>query len=277
MRRSRRTPDAEGPERHRWSAGPLTLEGPPLFLSRLGLHLLVGGLPVLAISGDVLGWVTLHTVAVFVMLPLLAALVVVVTCSPRQSDHLVLRGFVWGIVACACYDAFRLPTIYDVHVWNDFFGAVGGWATGGPPNFAVGYLWRYVGDGGGIAVGFFAIAATIRAGASSRKSVVSLAVAYAVCPVWTGLVLTDLLAPRGRELFPVTATTLALSLGGHLIYGMVLGLGYWTSRGAEDSWPLRLSVDFPTRPDLPLRRVFRPDAAPLPSSAGLAQSAEIEA
>jgi hypothetical protein len=63
-----------------------------------------------------------------------------------------------------------------------------------------------------------------------RRRVVGLTVAFAVCPVWAGLVPTDGLAPAGRALFPLNATTLALSLAGHLVYGAVLGYGLWLSR-----------------------------------------------
>jgi hypothetical protein len=59
---------------------------------------------------------------------------------------------------------------------------------------------------------------------------VGFTVALAVCPVWAGLVLTDGLAPAGRALFPLNATTLALSLAGHLIYGAILGYGLWASQ-----------------------------------------------
>src|SRR5258708_10865458 len=92
------------------------------WLVRMQIHLLTASVPVLAISADVFGWVTLQTVAVVVMLPLIAILTVLVTRRPDPSDRLILSGFLWGIVACACYDAFRLPTIYGPHVWNDFFG-----------------------------------------------------------------------------------------------------------------------------------------------------------
>jgi hypothetical protein len=216
----------------------LELGATPKFLARLHLHLAVASIPVLAISADVFGWVSLMTVAVFVMAPLAIALVLLVAGRPKPGDYLLLAGFVCGIVACAGYDAFRLPTIYGLHLWSDFFGSVGGWATGTKSNFAVGYLWRYVGDGGGIAVAFFALAATVSAGKLSKGSVVGLGVGYAVFPVWTGLVITDALAPQGHALFPLTTTTLFLSLGGHLIYGTVLGLGYWTCRSLAAEWPL---------------------------------------
>ena len=206
---------------------------------RLQLHLALASIPVLAISAHVFWSVSLRTVALAVLLPLLVALAVIVVMRPDASDRLLLAGFLWGLLACLAYDAFRLPTIYGFHWWKDFFGAVGGWATGTRSSFLVGYLWRYVGDGGGIAVAFFALAGTLGAGAWPKRRAIGLAVGYAVFPVWTGLVITDLLAPRGRQLFPLSPATLALSLGGHLMYGLVLGIGYLSSRDLEMVWPLR--------------------------------------
>jgi hypothetical protein len=100
-----------------------------------------------------------------------------------------------------------------------------------------------MGDGGGIAVAFFALAATLGAASWSRRTTMAAAVAYAVCPVWTGLILTDLLAPQGRHLFPLTLTTLTLSLVGHLIYGAIMGLGYWRSHHLEAFWPFQICLE----------------------------------
>src|SRR5205823_2021194 len=161
--------------------------------------------------------------AVYVLLPLAAVVALLVVLDRDGTDRLILSAFGWGVLACGAYDAFRLPTIYVAHWWGDFFGSVGGWAMGERSNFAVGYLWRYAGDGGGIAIPFFVLMAFLPATitATKRRNLL-LGVAYGVCPVWTGLVLTDVLAPTGRELFPLTPTTLGLSLVGHLLYGAVL-------------------------------------------------------
>jgi hypothetical protein len=51
----------------------------------------------------------------------------------------------------------------------------------------------------------------------------------------------DLLAPAGRQLFPLTPVTVSLSLAGHLIYGVILGQGYWMSRRLEEHWPIGLA------------------------------------
>ena len=137
--------------------------------ARQALHLSVASLPVLAISAHVFWSVSLLTVAVAGLLPLIVVLAALVMTRPHLSDRLVLAGFIWGVVACAGYDAFRLPTIYAAHWWPDFFGTVGGSATGTNSSFLVGYLWRYIGDGGGIAVAFFALAATLGAASWSRR------------------------------------------------------------------------------------------------------------
>ena len=211
------------------------------WLARLNLHLAVASIPVLAISAHVFWLVSLRTVALFVLLPLVAVLAMFVTARPDRSDRVILAGFLWGLLACAGYDALRLPTVYVAHWWSDFFPAVGGWAAGDNSNVVVGYLWRYVGDGGGIAVAFFVLAATLGAGAWSLRRIMGLGLAYAVCPVWSGLVLTDLLAPGGRELFPISFTTLILALAGHLLFGAVLGFGYWKCRGLEVNWPVHVA------------------------------------
>ena len=186
--------------------------------------------PLLAVSADVFGVVSLRTVSSVFLLPLLGILAVLVVFKPDRIDRTALAGFAWGLVACAGYDAFRLPSVYLLHLRGDFFGRIGGWATGASSDYLAGYLWRYLGDGAGIGVVVFILASALGAASWPRRRVVGLTVTFAVCPVWAGLVLTDGLAPAGRALFPLDATTLALSLAGHLVYGAVLGYGLWLSQ-----------------------------------------------
>lgn len=231
-----------------WTASYQSARSLRLWLARLHLHLLIAGIPVLGISADVFGWVTLKTVGIIILLPLCFITAAVVAVRRERSEKVVLAAFLWGIVACAGYDAFRLPTIYLGGWWADFFGKVGGWATGENSNFLVGYLWRYVGDGGGIAVPFFILAATFGAARWRIRHLYVFAIGYAVFPVWCGLIVTDLLAPHGRELFPSTIATLLLSLTGHLVYGAILGTGYLCSRSVEVDWPCRLTVRLQPHP-----------------------------
>lgn len=204
---------------------------------RFGLYLVLASTPLLAISGEVFGVVSLRAVSTLFLFPVLAVVAVLVIFKPAGIDRTALAGFAWGMVACAGYDLFRLPNVYVFHLWGDFFGRIGGWATGTPSNYLAGYLWRYLGDGAGIGVVIFLQAAIIGVSSWPRRRVVGFTVAFAVCPVWTGLVLTDGLAPAGRALFPLNATTLALSLAGHLIYGAILGYGLWASQNCARQDP----------------------------------------
>lgn len=197
---------------------------------RFGLYLVVASTPLLAISGEVFGVVSLRAVSSWFLVPLLGVLAVLVIFKPAGIDRTAMAGFAWGVVACAGYDLFRLPNVYVFHLWGDFFGRIGGWATGTSSNYLAGYLWRYLGDGAGIGVVVFLHAALIGVSSWPRRRVIGVTIAFAVCPVWAGLVLTDWLAPAGRALFPLNATTVALSLAGHLIYGAILGNGLWASQ-----------------------------------------------
>jgi len=203
---------------------------------RFGLCLVLASTPLLAISGEVFGVVSLRAVSTLFLFPLLGIFAVLVIFKPAGIDRTALAGFAWGVVACAGYDLFRLPNVYVFHLWGDFFGRIGGWATGTSSNYLAGYLWRYLGDGAGIGVVVFLLAAVIGVSSWPRRRVFGFTVAFAVCPVWAGLVLTDGLAPAGRALFPLNATTLVLSLAGHLIYGAILGYGLW-------AWQVRAGRD----------------------------------
>jgi hypothetical protein len=197
---------------------------------RFFLYLVLASTPLLAISGEVFGVVSLRAVSTLFLFPLLGILAILLISKPQRIDRTALAGFGWGLVACAGYDCFRLPNVYLFHLWGDFFGKIGGWATGTSSNYLAGYLWRYLGDGAGIGVVVFIQAAAIGISWWPRRYVIGFTTAFAVFPVWTGLVLTDALAPAGRALFPLTATTLTLSLAGHLIYGAILGNGLWVSQ-----------------------------------------------
>ncbi|HEU0101210.1 MAG TPA: hypothetical protein VFR07_02740 [Mycobacteriales bacterium] len=78
---------------------------------------------------------------------------------------------------------------------------------------------------------FCAVVLAIRPGLVTAHPV-ALAIGYGVF-VWSGLLGTVVLLPRGRELMiPISATGVCLTLVGHLIYGTVLGL--FLRRAADD-------------------------------------------
>ncbi|WP_133829413.1 hypothetical protein [Actinomycetospora succinea] len=209
---------------------------------RIGLHLLLAALPLLAISAHVFGLITMNVSAGLLVIPLAAAIVALTVLAPHTGDRVVADGMIWGVVGCAVYDGFRLTTVHVFGWWADFIPTMGTWITGNPDDLTagavVGYLWRYVGDGGGIGITFFALACAFGLQRWSRRAVVGAAIAFSVFPVWAGLVGTVAIAPRGQTMmFPITWVTLTLSLIGHLIFGWIMGLGFHRSRSVRKSWP----------------------------------------
>ncbi|GAA4885883.1 hypothetical protein [Actinomycetospora straminea] len=220
-------------------------------LARLALHLVVAALPLLAISAHVFGLAPMNVTGGLFVVPLTLLVLVLGVFAPVGEDRIVLTGAGWGVVATLVYDAVRLDTVYLLGWWGDFIPTVGTWIlgdTGGATatGAIVGYLWRYVGDGGGIGVTFFLLVAANGLRRWGERATVAAAVAFAVFPVWTGLVATVAIAPRGERLmFPLTPTTVALSLLGHLVFGLVLGLGCARCRGLEERWPWPALLDRP--------------------------------
>ena len=104
---------------------------------RFGLYLVLASTPLLAISGEVFGVVSLRAVSTLFLFPLLGILAVLVIFKSAGIDRTARAGFAWGVAACAGYDLFRLPNVYVFHLWGDFFGRIGGWATGTSSDYLV--------------------------------------------------------------------------------------------------------------------------------------------
>ena len=200
--------------------------------ARLMLVVALSSLPILAISAHVFGLMSERTTAVLVILPLAGATAAVFAFAPHRTDGIIGRGLVVGMVACGVYDAFRLFAVYALGLMGDFIPTMGTWVTGNPDihdGAVVGYIWRYIGDGGGLGVAFFVVAFVVGLDRWSNRPhrVVLAAVGYAVFPVWAGLIGTVALAPHGEELmFRLTPNTVTITLIGHVIFGLVLGLGF---------------------------------------------------
>src|SRR6478672_8363126 len=63
-------------------------------------------------------------------------------------------------------------------------------------------------------------------GKSNVRAVLA-AMGFAVVPMWAGLIATVALAPCGEDLmFPLNPATVTITLVGHLIFGLVLGLAF---------------------------------------------------
>lgn len=211
-------------------------------VARTGLYLLLAALPLLAISAHVFGVASMNATGALVIVPLAASLVVLCVVAPHPIDRIVGNGLGWGMFACLAYDAFRLDTVYLLGLWDDFIPKMGTWlhsGTDAPAGAVVGYVWRYFGDGGGIGIAFFLIALAVGLQHRRPRTVLLAFVTGAVFPVWAGLIGTVALSPHGQsDMFPLTAKTITLSLIGHLIFGLVLGLGFLRARGRlAGYWP----------------------------------------
>ena len=215
-------------------------DGEAAVLVRIALFVTWASMPLLAIVADVFGLVPMGTSAIIVV-PLSVMLLVLMKVAPHPSDAIIRHGFIVGMVACVPYDVFRLSAVHLGHLMGDFIPKLGLFIMGdsGAVGATVGYLWRYLGDAAGAAVGFYVVAFMVGLHRWSRPGrVVLAATAFAVFPVWTGLISLVALAPRGEELmFELTPATVAITLIGHMIFGFVLGLGFVRARHLDAYWP----------------------------------------
>jgi len=197
-----------------------------------------GAAPILAIPAYVSGLVDLHDAARFLVTPM-GLIAVGLALGHSREAAWAMRGMLAGLLAVTAYDALRMPLVY-FDIWPDFIPRLGGWIVGSDdPHVVVGYLWRYIGDGGGIGLVFFLACAIagFRRGTPLGRHSVALGIGYGVF-VWSGLIGTVLLLDAGPAmLFELTFTSVSLSLLGHLIYGSILGLCYRWSINQEPAEP----------------------------------------
>jgi hypothetical protein len=211
-------------------------------ITRMALVLLLASMPILGISVDVSGLVSQGTTSIAVIV-LTAVLGTLVVFAPHRTDMIVGRGLIAGMVACIVYDGARLFAVHVLGLMGDFIPVMGSFVTGEPDttgSAAVGYVWRYIGDAGGLGVAFFVIAFALGIDRWKNVYAVLASVAFAVFPTWAGLMATVALLPRGEEMmFELNVATVTITLIGHVIFGLVLGLAFLKApRGRDRSeWP----------------------------------------
>jgi hypothetical protein len=170
---------------------------------------------------------------------------------------IVGRGLIAGMVACIVYDGARLFAVHVLGLMGDFIPVMGSFVTGEPDtagSAAVGYIYRYIGDAGGLGVAFFVVAFAI--GIDRWKSIYAVlaAIAFSLFP-WAGLIATVALSAHGQEkMFTLNIATFIITLVGHLIFGLFLGLAFLKApRGKENSpWPWPVLTE-----SAPAKRVIR--------------------
>src|SRR4029450_7521207 len=124
-----------------------------------------------------------------------------------------LLGLLAGIIATGVYDILRIGLMF-AGLWGDPIPSIGRLAPGDPPTaWYWGYVWRFVGNGGGMGIAF----------AMLPWRGVKLGIAYgtAVC---LGLVAILYYFPVAQvHFFALTPPTAAGGMAGHWVYGAVLG------------------------------------------------------
>ena len=171
----------------------------------------VGFLPVTLIAASAFGVAGLRGLASYLLVPALALVAGVLLWRPKWTST-ALRALGAGIVATALYDAYRGSFLAFGLMQVDPIPHIGV-ALHLDPAWVFGYLWRYLGNGGGMAVAFFAL--------GFRGVRTGILYGLFVC---SGLLFVLVAAPYGQEmLFPLNATTVVMAVGGHIIYGAALG------------------------------------------------------
>lgn len=211
-------------------------------IARVMLVLLIAAMPIMAIPVEVFGLVSQGTTSILLIV-LIALLATLMVFAPHRIDAIVGRGLIAGMVACIVYDAARLFAVHVLGLMGDFITVMGSFVTGEPDtagSAAVGYVWRYIGDAGGLGVAFFIFAFALGIDRWSNVSAVLASIGFAVFPTWAGLIATVAIAPRGEEMmFPLNWATFTITLVGHLIFGLFLGLAFlkMPRGGAHREWP----------------------------------------
>jgi hypothetical protein len=147
-----------------------------------------------------------------------AAIVILLGMRYREWGRRALIGWVAGIIATMIYDCLRLGLV-QVGIWGDPIPGIGRLLLDDPSaNWMWGYAWRFMGNGGGMAIAFTML--------PWRGVKAGIIYGSMIC---TGLVAVLAFWPVAQEhFFPLTPITAAGGFAGHWVYGGVLG--YITSR-----------------------------------------------
>lgn len=182
-------------------------------------YFVIGFSPITALAIAIFGILPLSVTTLLIVLPTTLLGVGLALRFPAYRK-LALKGMLIGLIAVFLYDCMRVPFIIT-GIWGDFIPKINMWLFNtSQPNWVVGYIWRYVGDGGYMGMAFTVAYCVLKPRVDARIAGVGFGLA-----VWFCLLGTLILAPHGQEmLFKLTLTTLSLSLLGHLIYGMTLGM-----------------------------------------------------
>jgi hypothetical protein len=217
-------------------------------------YLALGFAAITALGVALAGAVPLPYGLRYAVLPAMAVLVVLSLRHPAWGRRALL-GLVAGMIATGVYDVLRLGLVY-LGLWGDPIPSIGRLALADPDaDPAWGYVWRFIGNGGGMGLAF----------AMLPWRGIRLGIAYgsAIC---LGLLALLYLWPVAQlHFFPLTALTATGAMAGHWVYGAVLGwlTARWLppvgrrrrrparERGRQDARPATVLVAVPDPVDGP--------------------------
>jgi hypothetical protein len=179
----------------------------------------IGFSPITALAIAIIGVLPLSAGTLLIVVPATLLGIGLALWFPVYGK-LALKGLLIGLIAVFLYDCMRVPFIL-AGIWGDFIPKINMLLFNtSQPNWVVGYIWRYVGDGGFMGMAFTVAFCALKPRVDARIAGVGFGLA-----IWMCLLGTLILAPHGQEImFKLTPTTLCLSLLGHLIYGISLGM-----------------------------------------------------
>jgi hypothetical protein len=195
------------------------MDGKRLALFMSVAYFAIGFSPITALAIAIIGVLLLPVATLLIVLPATLLGIGLALRFPAYGK-LALKGLLIGLIAVFLYDCMRVPFILT-GIWGDFIPKINMWLFNtSQPNWVVGYIWRYVGDGGFMGMAFTVAYCILKPRVDARIAGVAFGLA-----IWLCLLGTLVLAPHGQQmLFKLTLTTLSLSLLGHLIYGIALGM-----------------------------------------------------
>jgi hypothetical protein len=176
------------------------------------LYLALGFAAITSLGVALAGMVPLPYGLRYAVVPAVAVMVLLSLRYPAWGKR-ALIGLVAGMIATGIYDILRIGLMF-AGLWGDPIPSIGRLALADPDAHpAWGYVWRFVGNGGGMGLAF----------AMLPWRGVRLGIAYgtAIC---LGLVGLLYFWPVAQEhFFALTPPTAAGGMAGHWVYGAVLG------------------------------------------------------
>src|SRR6516164_4037643 len=121
----------------------------------------IGFSPITALALAIIGVLPLSAGTLLIVLPATLLGISLTLWFPAYAK-LALKGLLAGLIAVFLYDCMRVPFILS-GIWGDFIPKINELLFNtSQPNWMVGYIWRYVGDGGFMGMAFIVAYCTLR-------------------------------------------------------------------------------------------------------------------